>query len=140
MLIRLARVIFDDGTGWAHGRNTRRDALNPLRWNVLDEKESASSGTRSVRGVIRFTPASFTAGGPSSRKQERCYRWRNYDIIPCNQCGDTLSSDNFDICQVGFDDCVYKPKNMATWCGSTTECANIQYWLQTWYCNGEDDI
>ncbi len=143
VLIRLARVIFDDGTGWAHGRNTRRDAHNPLRWNVLDEKESASSRTRSDRRVTRFTPASFikgAGGGPSLRKQNRCYRWRNYDIIPCNQCGDTISSDNFDICQVGFDDCTYKPKNMATTCGSTEGCYNIQYWLQTWYCDGEDDI
>jgi hypothetical protein len=141
--MRLARVIFDDGTGWAHGRNTRRDAQNPLRWNVLEEKGAASSLASPTRELFSLVPASLRAGvaGKSSLgRQQQCYKWRNYDIIPCNECGDTLSSDNFDMCHWDYENCDYKPRNVSEWCGSSTECYNLQYRLETWLCEAWDDI
>ena len=35
VIIRIGRIMYDDGTGWAHGRLTRQDADNPMRWNIV---------------------------------------------------------------------------------------------------------
>jgi hypothetical protein len=137
--IRLARVIFDDGTGWAHGRNTRRDANNPLRWNVLDEAASATSLPLYSRDNVSFTRVSFSSSMAGKAARGHCYRWRSYDIIPCNSCGDITSSDNFDICHADSTNCNYKPKNAVDACGYGEYCFHEQYRLETWLCDTFDE-
>lgn len=136
--IRLARVEFDDGTGWALGRNTRRDAENPLRWNILYEEEAAALSAPALQGEVSFKRASFDPSATTKTARRVCFRWNYYDIIPCDQCGDTIVSENFETCRPDSN-CDYKPYNTMQLCAANTSCANWQYKLVSQLCNTWDE-
>lgn len=136
--VRLARVEFDDGTGWPLGRNTRRDPENPLRWNILYEEEASALSAPALRGEVSFRRASFSPP-PTARAARRvCFRWNFYDIIPCDQCGDTIISEDFETCRPDSN-CDYTPYNTMQLCGANTSCANWQYKLVSKLCNTWDE-
>lgn len=134
--LKLARVQFEDGTGWSHGRDTRRDPNNPLHWDVLPVSASAASKVpRASRGVS-FVPASFAAPVGAKAARRVCYESNGYDIIPCNSCGAQTISDNFQTCTAS-QWCVYKPLNLTEECGEG-ECYHLQYKMEQQWCRGDD--
>ena len=137
--VKLARVQFEDGTGWSHGRNTRRDPGNPLRWEVLRESAPAASRAPRKSFGISFLPASFAAPAGAKAARSSCYESTGYDIIPCNSCGAQAISDNFRNCRFAVDPawCNYKPLNVTEECG-VGECYHVQYKLEQQWCDGNE--
>ena len=101
----------------------------------------AASLPRSLRENVSLTPASFGPSSAGGRARRACYEWKSYDIIPCNSCGDTTSSDNFEVCRIDFTNCYYTPKHAVDACGFGDYCFHEQYRLEAWYCDmmGEEN-
>lgn len=133
LVIRIARVQYNDGTGWAHGRKTQRDPNNLLRWNILPY--SVSDSISKLVSNVKYKKASF-CNSNAKIQSETCYRWLNYEFINCG-CNQQISSDNFALCN-GNNNCNYRPVNTPYTCTDGT-CSHVQSHLVTWYCDGLDE-
>lgn len=86
--VRVASVLFEDGTLWRNGFNGRPDPDHPLRWNMQTKASWPDSARTSSE--VSYVEAKYVGS-------RACYTYQNSDFIPCG-CGQYIFSDNLVRC------------------------------------------